>query len=124
MGSNSLSPDRSQFSADVRALELRLAILDDRFERLAARPDDAYQAWRRDTMSRLRSVAGRAAVLDVSGVLEPHQRRHVAAVIIVLRRRIAQLDTRHATYGDRRGSHGGPVIGVGNPRVRAPVACA
>lgn len=95
--------DRPQFFADVQALELRLAIIDDRFDRLAARPDDAYQAWRRDTVSRLRSVADRAGTLEAAGVLEPHRRRHVAAVLTVLRRRLAQLDERHAMYRDRRG---------------------
>lgn len=34
----SVQVDRPQFFADVQALELRLAIIDDRFERLAARP--------------------------------------------------------------------------------------
>lgn len=94
--------DRPQFYADVQALELRLAIIDDRFDRLAARPDDAYQAWRRDTVTRLRSLADRAGVLDAAGALEPHRRRHVVALLTVLRRRIAQLDERHARYGDRR----------------------
>lgn len=94
--------DRAQFLADVQALELRLAILDDRFERLAARPDDAYQAWRRDTVTRLRSIADRAGALEAGGGLEPHRRRHVAALLTVLRRRIVQLDERHARYGDRR----------------------
>jgi hypothetical protein len=98
--------DRTQFFADVRALELRLAIIDDRFDRLAARPDDAYRDWRRDTVTRLRSVADRAGVLDANGILETHQRRHVAAILTVLRRRIAQLDARHGTYRDRRGRDG------------------
>jgi hypothetical protein len=94
--------DRPQFFADVQALELRLAIIDDRFERLAARPDDAYQTWRRDTVTRLRSVADRAGALDAGGELEPHRRRHVWALLTVLRRRIVQLDERHVRYGDRR----------------------
>lgn len=95
--------DRPQFVADVQALELRLAIIDDRFDRLAARPDDAYRAWRRDTVSRLRSVAERAGTLEAAGTMEPHRRRHVAAVLTLLRRRIVQLDERHAMYRDRRG---------------------
>lgn len=94
--------DRTQFFADVHALELRLAIIDDRFDRLASRPDDAYQAFRLDTVTRLRSLADRAGALDAAGVLEPHRRRHVAAVLMVLRRRIAQLDERHARHRDRR----------------------
>lgn len=95
--------DRPQFFADVQALELRLAIIDDRFERLAARPEDAYRAFRRDTVSRLRSVADRAGVLEAAGTLEPHRRRHVAAVLTLLRQRIVQLDERHARYRDRFG---------------------
>ena len=94
--------DRAQFHADVQALELRLAIIDDRFERLAARPDDVYQAWRRDTVSRLRSLADRAGALDAGGALDQHRRRHVVALLTLLRRRIVQLDERHARYGDRR----------------------
>ncbi|RZS64530.1 hypothetical protein EV187_2917 [Agromyces ramosus] len=94
--------DRLQFFADVQALELRLAIIDDRFDRLAARPDDAYQAWRRDTVIRLRSIADRAGALDAGGALEPHRRRHVVALLTVLRRRIVQLDERHARHRDRR----------------------
>ncbi|MEV1131840.1 hypothetical protein [Agromyces sp. NPDC049794] len=95
--------DRQQFFADVQALELRLAIIDDRFERLAARPEDAYRAWRRDTVSRLRSVADRAGALEAASTLEPYRRLHVAAVLTVLRRRIVQLDERHARYRDRWG---------------------
>ncbi|WP_159600099.1 hypothetical protein [Agromyces humi] len=102
--------DRPQFLADVQALELRLAIIDDRFDRLAARPDDAYQAWRRDTVTRLRSIADRAGALDVDGELEPHRRRHVVALLTVLRRRIVQLDERHARFGD------GPVRQRDGPR--------
>lgn len=94
--------DRPQFFADVQALELRLAIIDDRFERLAARPDDAYQDWRRDTVIRLRSIAGRAGVLEAAGALETHRKRHVAALLTVLSHRLAQLDERHARYRDRR----------------------
>jgi hypothetical protein len=94
--------DRAQFLDDVQALELRLAIIDDRFERLAARPDDAYQAWRRDTVARVRLLADRAGVLDASGALDAHRRRHVVALLTMLRRRIVQLDERHARYGDRR----------------------
>lgn len=94
--------DRTQFLDDLQALELRLAIIDDRFERLAARPDDAYQAWRRDTVTRLRSLADRASALDTAGALDPHRRRHVAALLTMLRRRIVELDERHARYGDRR----------------------
>lgn len=112
--------DRPQFFADVQALELRLAIIDDRFDRLAARPDDAYQAWRRDTMTRLRSIADRAGALDAGGELEPHRRRHVVALLTVLRRRIVQLDERHARYGDRRARRrDGPVQG-GTPHVSFP----
>ena len=94
--------DRPQFFADVQALELRLAIIDDRFERLAARPDDAYQTWRRDTVTRLRSVADRAGALEAHGVLDTHQRRRVAALLTVLRRRIHGLDEAHAKFRDRR----------------------
>jgi hypothetical protein len=94
--------DRPQFFADVQALELRLAIIDDRFERLAARPDDAYQAWRRDTVTRLRSDADRAGPLVAHDALESHLRRRVAALLTVLRRRIHGLDAAHAKFRDRR----------------------
>lgn len=105
--------DRAQFAADVRALELRLAIIDDRFERLASRPHDAYQDWRRDTVTRLRSVADRAGLLEGRGALDQHQHRHVAAVLTVLRRRLTQLDERHATHGDGRARRrDGPCVGA------------
>lgn len=94
--------DRSQFLADVQALELRLAIIDDRFDRLAARPDDAYRDFRRDTLTRMRSIADRAGALEAAGQLDPHRRRHVAAVLTVLQRRMAQMDARHAMHRDRR----------------------
>lgn len=94
--------DRPQFFADVQALELRLAIIDDRFERLASRPDDLYQTWRRDTVTRLRSIADRAGALEAHGVLDAHQHRRVAALLTVLRRRIHRLDEFHARFRDRR----------------------
>ncbi|GAA1814495.1 hypothetical protein [Agromyces neolithicus] len=52
--------DRPTFFADVKALELRLAIIDDRFERLACRPEEVYQDWRRDTVTKIRALAVRA----------------------------------------------------------------
>ncbi|MGR0319434.1 hypothetical protein [Agromyces sp. ZXT2-3] len=94
--------DRTAFLADVQALELRLAIIDDRFDRLAARPDDAYRDFRRDTLARMRSVADRAGALEAAGQLDPNRRRHVAAVLTVLQRRMAQMDARHAMHRDRR----------------------
>jgi hypothetical protein len=104
--------DRPQFFADVKALELRLAIIDDRFERLASRPDDAYQTWRRDTVTRLRSLAIRAGALEAHAAIEAHHRRRVAALLTVLRRRIAQLDERHARHRDRRDRRrDGPLVG-------------
>ncbi|MFF2371649.1 hypothetical protein [Agromyces sp. NPDC058110] len=104
--------DREQFFADVQALELRLAIIDDRFERLAARPDDAFQAFRRDTLTRMRSVAERARALEVAGHLAVERRRHVAAVLTLVRRRVAQLDMQHASHGDRRARRrDGPSVG-------------
>lgn len=102
--------DRQQFRIDVQALELRVAIIDDRFDRLAARPDDAYQEWRRDTVRRLRSVASRASQLEQAGALDESHRRRIAATLTVLRQRIAQLDLRHATYRDRRGIREGPTV--------------
>jgi hypothetical protein len=94
--------DRAQFLADVQALELRLAIIDDRFDRLAARPDDIYRDFRRDTLTRMRSVADRAGALEAAGQLEPHRRRHVAAVLTLVRRRVTEMDARHAMHRDRR----------------------
>lgn len=105
--------DRPQFFADVQALELRLAIIDDRFDRLAARPDDDYQAFRRDTLTRMRSLADRAGSLEAAGQLDAHRRRHVAALLTMVRRRMAQLDERHALRRDRRERRrDGPVVGV------------
>lgn len=94
--------EREQFFADLQALELRIAIIDDRFERLAARPDDDFQAFRRDTLTRMQSVAARARALEVAGHLTVDRRRHVAAVLTLVRRRVTQLDAQHATHGDRR----------------------
>ncbi|GAA1058555.1 hypothetical protein GCM10017608_35440 [Agromyces luteolus] len=101
-GSHADHIDRTQFLADVQALELRLAIIDDRFDRLAARPDDAYREFRRDTLTRMRSVADRAGALEAAGRLDQHRRRHVAAVLTVVQRRMAQMDARHAMHRDRR----------------------
>ena len=63
--------DRARLLDDVQDLELRLAIIDDRFERLAARPDDQYRGWRADLVGRIRTTATRAAGLDARGALEP-----------------------------------------------------
>lgn len=101
-GSLYSAADVEQFVADLQALELRVAIIDDRFDRLAARPDDAFQAFRRDTLTRMRSVAERARALEVAGQLAVDRRRHVAAVLTLVRHRVAQLDAQHATHGDRR----------------------
>lgn len=107
--------DRPQFLADVQALELRLAIIDDRFDRLAARPDDAYRDFRRDTLTRMRSIADRAGALEAAGRLDPHRRRHVAAVLTVLQRRMVQMDSRHAMHRDRRARR------RDGPRVLVPI---
>lgn len=105
--------DRTQFLADVQALELRLAIIDDRFDRLAARPDDAFRDFRRDTLTRMRSIADRAGVLEAAGHLDPHRRRHVAAVLTLVQRRMAQMDARHAMHRDRRARRrDGPRVSV------------
>lgn len=115
-GVNADHIDRNQFLADVQALELRLAIIDDRFDRLAARPDDAYRDFRRDTLTRMRSVADRAGVLEAAGQLDPHRRRHVAAVLTVVQRRMAQMDARHAIHRDRRARRrDGPHVRVSVP---------
>ncbi|WP_395245548.1 hypothetical protein ACGGZK_06965 [Agromyces sp. MMS24-K17] len=90
--------DRPAFFDDLRALELRLAIIDDRHDRLARRSDPAYQAWRRDTVGRVQSLAARAARLQAAGDLPAHHVRRVAAVLATLRNRVAGLDAAHAEY--------------------------
>ncbi|MFE6965517.1 hypothetical protein ACFVAJ_10400 [Agromyces sp. NPDC057679] len=94
--------EHSRFFADVNELELRLAIIDDRFERLAARPDEPYQAWRRDLVGRIRSLAQKAGDLEAALVLESHHRDRVAALLLTLRHRLGVLDARHAALLDRR----------------------
>ena len=94
--------EHSRFFADVNELELRLAIIDDRFERLAARPDEPYQAWRRDLVGRIRSLAQKAGDLEAALVLEPHHRDRVAALLLTLRHRLGALDARNAALLDRR----------------------
>lgn len=109
--------EREQFFADLQALELRIAIIDDRFERLAARPDDEFQAFRRDTLTRMQSVAARARALEVAALLTVERRRHVAAVLTLVRRRVTQLDAQHATHGDRRArGSSGPSFNFPPPR--------
>ena len=99
--------DRVRFADDVNQLELRLAIIDDRFERLASRPDDAYRAFRRDTLARLRDLAARAHLLETERKIGPGERRRVAALLVALRARVVALDARHDELGDRRRLHGG-----------------
>ncbi|GAA1789459.1 hypothetical protein [Agromyces lapidis] len=94
--------ERTRFLSDVKELELRLAIFDDRFERLAARPDEPYQAWRRDLVGRIRSLAQKAADLEAAALLEPHHRDRVAALLLTLRHRLEALDARHAALFERR----------------------
>ncbi|MFD5864751.1 hypothetical protein ACFWGP_07365 [Agromyces sp. NPDC127015] len=95
--------DLTRFAADVKGLELRLALIDDRFERLASRPDELYQDWRRDLVGRIRSLAQKAAVLEAADDLEPHHRDRVAALLLTIRHRLGALDARHAARQGRRG---------------------
>ena len=99
--------DRPTFFADMKALELRLAIIDDRFERLACRPDEVYQDWRRDTVTKIRALAVRARMLEEAHDLERHHRDRVAALLLTLKHRVGALDARHAAFGDRRLRRGG-----------------
>lgn len=94
--------DLTRFSADVKELELRLALIDDRFERLAARADEPYQDWRRDLVGRIRSLAQKASELDGARALEPHHRDRVAALLLTLRHRLGAVDARHAALEARR----------------------
>lgn len=94
--------EHSRFFAEVKELELRLAIIDDRFERLAARPDEPYQAWRRDLVGRIRSLAQKAGDLEAALLLEAHHRDRVAALLLTLRHRLGVLDARHAALLERR----------------------
>lgn len=92
----------SRFFAEVKELELRLAIIDDRFERLAARPEEPYQAWRRDLVGRIRSIAQKARDLEAALLLEAHLRDRVAALLLTLRHRLGVVDARHAALLERR----------------------
>lgn len=94
--------DRARFADETNQLELRLAIIDARFDRLASRPDDAYRAFRRDTLARARDLAARAHVLESAGLIGPSERRRVAALLVTLRARVVALDRRHDEFGDRR----------------------
>src|SRR5688572_7077750 len=98
--------DRPRFFADVNQLELRLAIIDDRFDRLASRSDEIYQDWRRDTVTKARELALRARALEDVGGLESHHRRRVAALLVTIRARVVALDARRTVLMDRRGRVG------------------
>lgn len=93
--------EHARFFADVKELELSLAIIDDRFDRLAARPDEHYQDWRRDLVGRIRSIAQKAGELEAADALEPHHRDRVAALLLTLRHRLGALDARHAVLAAR-----------------------
>lgn len=97
-----LSPERARFFADVNDLELRLAIIDDRFDRLASRPDEAFQSFRVDTLGRMRSIALRAREFEQGEALEPHHRRRVAALLVAIRHRVGALEAHHARFLERR----------------------
>ena len=94
--------ERARFFANINDLELRLAIIDDRFERLASRGDEHYQDWRRDTVTKARDLAIRARSLEDASRLEEHHRRHVAAVLVTIRARVVALDARRSALLDRR----------------------
>lgn len=93
--------ERRRFVADLKALELRLAILDDRFDRLAARPDPQFREWRDDTVARMRMLADRARRLQQVASLSTSQRDRAAAVLATLRHRLGAMERR------RRASHVG-----------------
>ncbi|MFB9308627.1 hypothetical protein BJY17_001906 [Agromyces hippuratus] len=86
--------ERARFFADLNDLELRLAVIDVRFERFATLSDENFQSWRRDTASKARSLATRAHSFEDVGRLEPHHRRRVAAVLVTIRSRVGALDER------------------------------
>ena len=94
--------DRARFADETNQLELRLAIIDARFDRLASRPDDAYRAFRRDTLARARDLAARAHLLETARQIGSGERRRVAALLVTLRSRVVALDQRHDELGDRR----------------------
>lgn len=111
---------RDQFFADVQELELRLLVLDDRLDRLAARPEQAFRTFRHDTVLRVQSLAAQASTLDSAGALDPQQRRRVAALLTVMRRRIALLDERRAERrGTARRARDGPARGIRRSFARA-----
>ncbi|QEO14912.1 hypothetical protein FLP10_11170 [Agromyces intestinalis] len=96
-----LAAERRRLLADVLALELRLAIIDDRFDRLACRPEAPYREWRRDTVDRAEALAARASRLAAAGALTVGDRSRAGALLVGLRERIARLDARHAAYQRR-----------------------
>lgn len=100
--------DRAGFFDDLRALELRLAIIDDRHDRLARRAEAAYQTWRRDTVARLQSLAARAGRLQAADDLPAHHARRVGAVLSSVRGRVESLDVAHAEYLARSGARPSP----------------
>ncbi|GAA1511106.1 hypothetical protein BJ978_001556 [Agromyces terreus] len=93
--------ERDRFLADLGDLELRLAIIDDRFERLASRPAAMFRSFRDDTVNRVRAIASRAAQLERRGVLTPQHRSRAAALCIALKHRVGCLDARHAQHHPR-----------------------
>ncbi|QAY72998.1 hypothetical protein ET445_06210 [Agromyces protaetiae] len=87
--------ERRRFLSEIGELELRLAVIDDRFEALARRAGEAYGIWRGDTLGRAQRLASRAAQLERAGCLAPGERQRVAALLVTLRKRIEALDLRH-----------------------------
>jgi hypothetical protein len=103
--------ERRRFVADLNALELRLAIIDDRFERLAARPERDYREWRADTVARMRALAEQAGRLQRAASLQASQRDRVAAVLATLRHRLAAIERRRAAATGEPRRRGAPIIG-------------
>lgn len=99
---------RARFDADLGTLELRITMIDARFERLACRPAEAYARWRDDTAARMRHVAAHAGELDRDGGLEPEERRRIAAALTTLRHALGRLDRRHAAWTQQREGSGRP----------------
>lgn len=97
---------RARFFADLNEFELRIAIIDDRFERFARLSDERFQSWRRDTVSQARDLADRARSLEDAGRLELHHRRRVAAVLVTIRARVGALDARRSELLDGRARAG------------------
>ncbi|WP_394553215.1 hypothetical protein ACDF64_02470 [Agromyces sp. MMS24-JH15] len=89
----------TRFLDDLAALELRLAMVGDRSDRLAGLPARSYDAWRRDTVGQAQGLAARAKELDATGAITADLRRRVGAALVGVRQHVHAIDARRAASG-------------------------